>query len=68
MIALLLMLLAQEPTAKVICTSVNGPIPIGKEVVNIPMKCCPEGKWLADPNHPTTKNGDLICTDHEEKT
>jgi hypothetical protein len=69
MIALLLLLLAQEVPEKVVCTSLHtGPVPISKDGVAVPMTCCPKGKWFADPNHPFAKNGKLLCTNHEEKT
>jgi hypothetical protein len=51
----------------VVCTSVGGPIQIGTDKpVSVPLKCCPAGSFISDPQHPVDANGNLIC--YREKT
>lgn len=64
MIALLLLLLAQNPDeGHVKCTTVGGPIPLGTERVTVPLKCCPAKSFISDPDHPTDNKGNLICAE-----
>jgi hypothetical protein len=63
MIALLLLMLAQAPEPdRVKCGTTGGPIPLGMERVIVPLKCCPKGFFVSDPDHPADKNGNLICS------
>lgn len=64
MTVLLLMLLVQNPEERVKCTSIGGPFPLGATSVTVPIKCCPEGMYVAAPKHPALdKKGNLICVE-----
>lgn len=64
MIAVLLLMLAQDPVPRLICTSVNTPVYLGTNVSTVEMKCCPKGMYVADPDHPALdKKGNLICVE-----
>lgn len=46
------------------CTTTGGPVSIGTEKVTVPLKCCPKGMYVADPDHPEVdKKGNLICAE-----
>jgi hypothetical protein len=65
MIALLLLLLAQQPDPdRVKCTTVGGEIHLGTERVTVPTKCCPPGMYVANPNQPALdKHDNLVCVE-----
>jgi hypothetical protein len=61
MIALLLALLAWEPP-RVTCTTIGGPYTVGTDKpLTVELKCCPDGSFIVDPDHPTDEKGKLIC-------
>jgi hypothetical protein len=55
---------AQSDLKRVKCTTVGGPIPLGTERVTVPLKCCPPGMYVANPNQPALdKHDNLICVE-----
>jgi hypothetical protein len=63
---LVLLLLAQTPEAHMVCTTTGGPITLnGNSNTTVPMKCCPTGQYVANPDKPTDAQGNLVCTKQE---
>lgn len=49
---------------RVKCSTTGGPIPLGTERVTVPLKCCPPGMYVANPNQPALdKHDNLICVE-----
>jgi hypothetical protein len=62
LIVLLLALLAWEPP-RVTCTTIGGPYPLNSDKpITVELKCCPDGSFVDDVNHPADAKGNLICS------